>query len=145
MTKMKSKTTSAYTNDCGVLCPDMMNMRIGVTSELYHITTKMKMSHIKRTRELGRNQRHIRVATESWYLARDGARSSGWTVLLDFEAAETFEEGTTFLLEVPEEDTARSSASKQDRDGMNVLYASLLASSSLGLSSSHRNRGECRA
>ena len=126
MTKMKSKTTSAYTNDCGVLFPDMMNMRIGVTSELYHITTKMKTSHIKRTRELGRNQRHIRFATELWYLARDGARSSGWTVLLDFEAAETFEEGTTFLL-VPEEDTARSSASKQDRDGMNVLYPFLVA------------------
>ena len=76
-------------------------------------------------------------------MARDG--TSGWTVLLDFEAAETFEEGTTFLLEVPEEDTARSSASKQDRDGMNVLYASLLASSSLGLSSSQRNSEECRA
>ena len=119
-----------------------MNMRIGVTSELYHITTKMKMSHIKRTRELGRNQRHIRFATELWYLARDG--TSGWTFVLDFGAAETLEEGTTFLL-VPEEDTARSSASKQDRDGMNVLYASLLASSSLGLSSSHRNSEECRA
>ena len=120
MTKMKSKTTSAYTNDCGVLCPDMMNMRIGVTSELYHITTKMKMSHIKRTRELGRNQRHIRFATELWYLARAFA--------LDFGAAEEFKEGTTFLLGlVLEEDTARSSASKQDRDGMNVLYPFLVA------------------
>lgn len=55
-------------------------------------------------------------------MARDG--TSGWTFVLGFWAAEAFEEGTTFKLE---EDTARSSASKHDRDGMNVLSPSLVA------------------
>lgn len=101
-----------------------MKMRIGVTSELYQITTKMKTSHVSRTRELGRNRRHIRLATELWYLAKDG--TNGWTVLGFWAvwvlavvgAALELQKGTTFLLE---EDTARSSASKHDREGMDIF------------------------
>jgi hypothetical protein len=91
----------------------MMKMRIGVTRELYQITTKMKMSHVKRARELGRNQRHTRFATELWYL-------TNCCVILGFEAAFELGEvrrlsGTTFFPLLPEV-AARSSESKQDHE-----------------------------
>ena len=58
-TKMKSNRTSNDMRICGVLSPDMMNIRIGVMTELYQMTKNMNPSQARRTYESGKNRRAI--------------------------------------------------------------------------------------